>query len=144
MTKEIKTEIVINAPAEKVWQILTQFNLYHTWNPFIIKSEGQAIAGTRLTNTMRNGEGTITFKPVILDVKIGKSFSWMGSLWIKGLFDGNHYFEIEEISATQVNLKHGEKFSGILSGMILKKIGEQTRNNFVLMNQALKATAEAN
>lgn len=141
--KEIRTEIVINASAERVWQILTQFNQYHTWNPFIIKSEGQAKVGTRLTNTMRNGKGTITFKPVITQMEQGKSFSWLGSLWMKGLFDGNHYFEIEVRSENQVNLKHGERFSGILSGILLKQIGEQTRNNFVLMNQALKAKAEA-
>lgn len=69
-------------------------------------------------------------------------FDWVGNLWIKGLFDGHHYFEIEEINTNQVKLNHGENFSGILSGMILKKIGDQTRENFVKMNMALKEKSE--
>ena len=35
MAKEIKTEILINATPEKVWSILTSFDNYPNWNPFI-------------------------------------------------------------------------------------------------------------
>jgi hypothetical protein len=65
-------------------------------------------------------------------------------LFIKGLFDGHHYFEIEELMPHQVKLSHGEYFSGLLSASILKKIAEDTRNNFIRMNNALKQQAEAN
>jgi uncharacterized protein YndB with AHSA1/START domain len=33
--KEIRTEILINAQAYKVWKALTDFNSYPSWNPFI-------------------------------------------------------------------------------------------------------------
>jgi uncharacterized membrane protein len=33
--KEIHTEIEINAPAEKVWRVLTDFAAYPEWNPFV-------------------------------------------------------------------------------------------------------------
>ncbi len=32
--KEIHTEIEINAPAGKVWRVLTDFPSYPEWNPF--------------------------------------------------------------------------------------------------------------
>lgn len=141
---KIKTEIIINATKEKVWEILTDFEGYQNWNPFIIRSEGKAIIGTKLKNTMLNGKGTMTFKPVILTVKPLIYFDWLGSLGFKGIFDGHHYFEIEELQAGQVKFTQGENFSGILSKPILKKIGEQTRENFLKMNQALKQRAEHN
>lgn len=144
MKHQIRTEIVIDAPKERVFSILTELTAYEKWNPFIIKSKGNPAEGARLVNTMRNGGSTITFKPRVVKVEKNKAFEWLGALWVKGLFDGHHYFHIEEISPEQVNLVHGENFSGILSSFLLKKIGDQTRQNFILMNQALKARAEGN
>ncbi|WP_194778128.1 SRPBCC domain-containing protein [Pararhodonellum marinum] len=140
---KIKTEIIINASKEKVWDLLTDLEQYQNWNPFIVKSSGKVAPGNIVVNTMKNGEGTITFKPKILKVEPLHYFDWMGRLWVKGLFDGHHYFKIEPLGPEQVKLVHGENFSGILSSMILKKIGEQTRENFVKMNQAVKVMAES-
>ncbi len=143
MQSNIRTEIIINAPKEKVWSILTNLEAFETWNPFLVKSKGAVAPGARLENTMKNGDSTMTFRPKILTVKPNEYFDWLGSLWFRGLFDGHHYFKIEETAPGQVNLIHGENFSGILSGMILKKIGEETRQNFIRMNQAVKSLAEA-
>jgi hypothetical protein len=144
MNKSIKTEIVINASKEKVWRILTDFKSYPRWNPFIIGIEGELAKGKTLINTMRNGDKKFQFKPKVLSVVPFQYFDWLGSLFVKGLFDGHHYFEIEELAPNQVKLSHGEHFSGLLSTTILKKIAEETRNNFVRMNSALKQQAEAN
>lgn len=143
MDKRIKTEIIINASKEKLWVLLTNFNGYPNWNPFIRSIEGELKQGGRLKNTLQNGEKTMVFKPIVLEVVPFHSFSWLGSLWVKGLFDGRHYFCIEEIAPNQVKLIHGEDFSGILSTAILKQVGEDTRKNFVDMNQALKQLAES-
>lgn len=143
MSHAIRTEIIINAPKEKVWEILTDFKKYPQWNPFIIEVQGEAVAGIRLRNTMLNGESKMVFKPKVLKVEKYRYFDWLGSLFVKGLFDGHHQFELEELSPNQVKLKHSESFSGILSGVILKKIGDDTRNSFVRMNQALKQIAES-
>jgi len=142
--KQIRTEIIINASKEKVWSILTDFENYKSWNPFIINSSGQAVVGTKLTNTMKLGEKTQTFSPKILKVDENKYFDWLGHLFFKGIFDGHHYFEIEELGNNQVKLIQGENFSGILSGMIMKSIGEVTTENFVKLNNSLKAQAELN
>ncbi|HEV7333275.1 MAG TPA: SRPBCC domain-containing protein [Flavisolibacter sp.] len=142
MNKQIKTEIVINASKEKVWAILTDFSRYPQWNPFIVNVEGELAKAKKLKNTLRNGDKQFVFKPTVLSVVPYRYFDWLGSLVVKGLFDGHHYFEIEELGPRQVKLTHGEQFSGILSSTILKKIGEDTRNNFIRMNGAVKALAE--
>ena len=142
MNKRINTEIIINASAERVWKVLTDFSSYPRWNPFITSIEGQLRQGNRLTNTLKNGDKQFVFKPRVLEVTEQVSFSWLGSLFMKGLFDGTHYFRLEKTGANQVKLTHGEIFSGILSSSILKKIGSDTRDNFVRMNRALKQEAE--
>lgn len=144
MKRQIRTEVVINAGKEKVWNTLTNFTDYPKWNPFIKSIKGQLEAGKKLTNLLVIGNKEYTFKPVIKSVMPYKKFAWLGSMGIKGIFDGYHFFEIEEISASQVKLIHGENFSGILSGYIYYKIGTATLNGFISMNQALKEQAEGN
>lgn len=143
MNKEIKTEIIINASRERIWKVLTDFEAYPQWNPFVVRIEGKPIIGTRLKNTLQNGEKQFQFKPIVTSVEPGKSFAWLGSLFIKGLFDGHHSFELEDLGNSQVKFIHSEQFSGILSGFILKKIGADTKLNFIKFNKAIKKRAEA-
>lgn len=143
MNKEIKTEIVINASREKIWEVLTDFEAYPQWNPFVVRIEGKPIKGTRLKNTLQNGDKQFQFKPIVTAAEPGRSFAWLGSVLVKGIFDGHHSFELEAIGKDQVKLIHSEKFSGILSGFLLKKIGADTRKNFVKFNEALKNRVES-
>lgn len=143
MNKEIKTEIIINASREKIWEVLTDFEQYPQWNPFIIRIEGKPIKGTRLKNTLQNGNKQFQFKPVVTTAEPGKSFAWLGSVLVKGIFDGHHSFVLEDVGKGQVKLIHSEKFRGILSGFLLKKIGAGTKQNFVKFNEALKGRVES-
>ncbi|GAB4146800.1 MAG: hypothetical protein Fur0041_21010 [Bacteroidia bacterium] len=143
MKYTIQTEIYINSTPEAVFKALTDFPGYQNWNPLIIKSEGQAIQGSRLVNTMRIGSREMTFKPVLLNVRQPEMLEWEGRLFFKGLFDGRHYFIINKINDNTVHFIHGEHFTGLLSGYIFRKIGEDTRTGFLRMNTALKQYVES-
>ena len=140
--KELKTEIIINAPRAAVWQVLTQFSAYPAWNPFIVAIQGEPLAGAVLQTTMVQKGKKHRFTPVITQVKAGEQLEWLGKLPL-GMFKGNHYFYLEPLSATQTRLQHGERFSGWLSKFILGQIGEDTLQGFRQMNEALKTRAEA-
>ncbi|MFQ5793715.1 MAG: SRPBCC family protein [Candidatus Bipolaricaulia bacterium] len=45
--KEIQTEVEIDASAERVWQLLTDFAAFPEWNPFIRRASGKVKTGTR-------------------------------------------------------------------------------------------------
>ncbi len=137
----LKTEIILNAPKETVWNTLTAFDQYEKWNPFIVSSKGKAVLGTKLTNKMLNNGKANVFKPVVTKVEPNREFEWLGS-GLLGMFKGRHYFILEELGNEQTKLIHGEKFSGLLSGIILKMIGDETLQNFQKMNKALKEVVE--
>lgn len=40
MAPSISTEIDIAAPPNAVWAVLTDFDRYNEWNPFIVKLSG--------------------------------------------------------------------------------------------------------
>ncbi len=140
--KELRTEIIINASCEKVWQVLTRFTEYPAWNPFIISIQGKAEQGGVLKTTMVQKGKQHHFAPIITNFKEEEQLEWLGKLPL-GLFKGNHYFHLERLQPKQTRLLHGERFSGILSGLILNKIGEDTLQGFRQMNLALKQRAEA-
>ncbi len=138
----ITTEIIIKAPANLVWNILTHLPAYSRWNPFLIEAAGEIKKGSRLRNSIRTGNGVTTFRPVVLTADAPHYFDWMGVIGHRSVFAGRHAFQLESIAPDQVKLTHSECFSGLLAGIIFRKICKETRQGFVQMNQALKTEAE--
>jgi hypothetical protein len=141
--KEVSTGININAPASKVWKILTNFGDYPEWNPFLRWLHGDVSAGkkiaVRITPPGANG---MTFKPTVLKFVANKEFLWLGHLLFPGLFDGEHIFELIDNGNGTTTFVQRERFSGILIPLFNKKLDVNTREGFELMNQQLKKKAE--
>ena len=140
--KNIRTEIIIDAPIATVWNILMNFDNYPNWNPFI-HIKGNPVVGQHLENTIfLEGQKPQIFKPKIIDIQPNKLLRWEGNLLIKGLFDGVHSFQLAAINQDQTRLIHEENFKGILVGLVLKMIGKATEEGFEKMNLALKEQCE--
>ena len=139
---QIKSEIIINAPIELIWNTLLDFKSYPNWNPFIKKIKGSPIVGSKLAVTIQpSGQKPMVFCPKIFTIS-DYHFAWLGSLGIKGLFDGEHNFKLQQESTNQVKLLHFENFSGILHKPILAMIRKSTQTGFESMNLALKNLCE--
>ncbi len=144
MKKQIETEIEIDASAETVWNILTDFDEHPSWNPFVREISGFPKEGERLRVFIQpaGGKGMV-FKPRVLKAEQNRELRWLGKLFIPGLFDGEHYFRIEPIGEDRVRFVHGENFSGILVGLMAGSLDKGTADGFRAMNQALKRRAES-
>ena len=141
--KNMESDIIIDAPAEKVWNILMDFESHPEWNPFIRSISGEPKEGENITVRLKPPDGKeMTFRPVILKNEREKEFRWKGKLFIKGLFDGEHYFKLEKIDNSTTKFIHGENFSGILVGLLSGAL-KNTLAGFQDMNEALKARCEA-
>ena len=140
--KTIETEIRIIAKPEKIWAVLTDFERYPEWNPFIKSISGMKRVGEQLYVTIQPPESSaMSFKPIILRFDENKEFRWKGKLFIKGLFDGEHFFILADNRDGTSTLTHGEKFSGLLVSLLGKTL-ENTKKGFVLMNEAIKVKSE--
>jgi hypothetical protein len=139
----ITTSIIINATAEKVWAILTDFENYAHWNPFITSIAGAIKMGNSLQVSIAPPNGnTMKFKPTLLVVNEHKELKWKGKLLFKGLFDGEHKFEIIDNKNGTITFIQSENFAGVLVPLFAKTININTKNGFVLMNEKLKERAE--
>ena len=142
MAHSLHTEIEISAPIDRVRAILTDFDRYPEWNPFIASISGDQRVGARLDVRIGGGASKSRFKPKVLAWEPPTRFIWEGSLPIPGLFVGRHEFILTELGTNQTHMLHQEFFRGLISGMLLKSIGEATRLGFTQMNEALKQRAE--
>lgn len=143
MKKEIKSEIHIQATPERVWNILTAFEKYPEWNPFIKSIQGPAIVGGKIIARMEPPEAKgMTFKPTVLVFDKNKEFKWIGHLLFPGLFDGEHRFELIDNGDGTTTFIQAERFKGILVRMLSKMLDGSTLKGFNAMNRKLKEVAE--
>lgn len=141
--RRIETAIEIEAPAERVWALLTDFANMPSWNPFIRSVSGEATSGARLSILVAPpGKGAMRFAPTVLSVRPNRELRWLGSLFVKGLFDGEHYFLLEPLNERATRFVQGENFSGLLVGPLSGAL-PATRKGFEAMNVALKQLAES-
>lgn len=141
--KELHSEIDVQASAERVWQILTDFASFPQWNPFIRQASGNAILGGKLKVTIQpSGASGMTFRPTVLKAEPQRELRWLGHLLIPGLFDGEHIFTIEALGPDRVRFTQREIFNGLLVPLLAQNLDKDTQRGFAEMNQALKAKAE--
>ncbi|WP_317898452.1 SRPBCC domain-containing protein [Aurantibacillus circumpalustris] len=144
MAKEIKTEILILASPEKVWNILTDFKIYPNWNPFIKFISGDPKAYRSINVTIQPPEKkAMKFSPKVLVYNLNKEFRWKGHFIIPGIFDGEHIFELINNKNGSTTFIQREVFGGILVPLLTKMLDVNTKNGFNLMNEKLKEQAES-
>ena len=140
---ELYSEIRIAAPPGLIWDILLDFPRYPDWNPFIRSVTGNPAKGERITVDLRPSVGTgMRIRPVILQVIPRRELRWRGSLFITGLFDGEHVFEIRPPDSGLCLFVQHEYFSGLLLPLLENMLSTGTARGFGEMNRALKARAE--
>jgi hypothetical protein len=140
--RHIETSIEIDAPPERVWNLLTDFAGMPKWNPFIKSITGSLTPGGRLAvHIVPPGKGGMTFHPTVLTANPDRELRWLGHLLFPGIFDGEHYFLITPVGESGSRLTQGEKFAGFLVGLFGSTLAA-TETGFHAMNAALKKTAE--
>lgn len=144
LRKELRTEIIIRATPQKIWMILTGFNRYAEWNPFITSLSGSPVAENTISAVIKpSGGNGMAIRPKILAVIENRELRWKGHLMIPGLFDGEHIFKLIENNDGSTTFVQRELFSGILIPLFKKLIDENTRSGFEAMNLQLKLRAES-
>ena len=142
--KELHTEIEINAPVSRVWEILTDFPRFPTWNPFVTQAEGEIREGARLrVHIAPPGGRAMTFTPTVIRVAPAEELRWLGRLLLPGIFDGEHCFQLSSTTDGRTRFVQRERFRGLLVPLLWSSLATNTRRGFEAMNAALKERAEA-
>jgi len=141
--KTIETNIVIDSTPEKIWDILTNFEEYTLWNPFMTRVMGNANLGSKIEVNIKTINGKKrTYYPIITKYETNKELRWKGKSFLPGIFDGERIFLLEKSNDDKISFLHNEIFTGWGVKLVGKKLDESLRESFVRMNEALKIRAE--
>lgn len=137
---EVKAEVEINAPAELVWRMLTDFSSYSLWNPYIYPARGEVRPGAQLELTLRSGDTSLTYNPIVQTVQPNRELSWSDRM-VLGSLERIQTFTITPLDAHRVRLESRELFRGILlpfhNGLV-----DSAAQGLDQMNKALRTRAE--
>lgn len=141
--RRISSAILIHDTVDRVWSVLTDFERFHEWNPFLIEAAGEAVPGAQLTLRLRLPDSgrEMVFKQTVLESEPGRLLRWRGRFGVPGVLDGVHSFELSpRDGGTQV--VQTERFSGLLvpfAGSVITP----SEQGFRHLTDALKARVES-
>jgi len=144
-TQEIYTECEINAPAYKVYSVISDFANYHLWTNEITISGDTQPDGKMQVNVKIGNNGNGWYK---LSSKMKENndriIAFDNVLCAPFLFVGKHRFEIIPLSEDKTKFINAEVFSGLTIPFVRKKnLLQNTRRFKENVNSALKKRVEA-
>ncbi|MFE2537068.1 SRPBCC family protein [Streptomyces sp. NPDC059371] len=131
--------IDIDATAEEVWNVLTDFATWGEWSNFSA-AEGTAHVGSKLTMRMPG----MTFKPTVTVATPGQELRWAGTLGTKRLFHGQHSFILTPNHDGTTRLTNREEFSGALVTLTRRLLKTPEHDGYAAFNTGLKQRVESN
>ena len=139
---EIRTEIVVDAPSERCWEVLTDFARYGEWNPAIAKIEGPAELDGALALSLRVGERRLGVSVRIDVFDEGVALQWRGGAsGLPWLVDVAHFFRLEPLGE-QTRFVHGERFDGAVPWLVWPVLGRLVRPRYPVVNEAFRKRCE--
>jgi hypothetical protein len=140
----IKTETIIEAPAERVWAEMTDFASFPTWNPFVREASGRLEVGQQLKIKLALDHGLkMTFKPRVTVVEPDRELRWLATLGRPGVFDVDRAFLIEPYGEGSVRFVMSEECTGWLTPvMFAANLEAQLYRGYDAFNQALRERVE--
>ena len=141
--RELQAWIEIDAPTERVWDVLSDLSRYEEWNPFMTQAAGELVEGAKLAIRIQPPGGRqMEFRPTVLEVELRRSVRWLGRFIVPGIFDGEHTLAVEPVGDSAARFTQRERFSGVLTAFS-GKLFDRTQIGFEAMNEALKQRCES-
>ncbi len=113
---EIQAETEVDAPTSVVWAVLTGLS-----------------AGPRYN-----------FAPRVIVLQPEQRFTWRAITGVRGIFDGEHSFELAPLAGGRTRLRNREVYSGLLAPLLQRlPMMRDAPAGFLAMNQEIRARAEA-
>jgi hypothetical protein len=141
LTRIVDTYVDIDAPPERVWDVLLDFPGWKEWNQFIPSVNGALEVGAHLTiKVVLPGRKPMEFRPEVFVVRPFEEILWGGSfLWI--VYRGDHAMKLEPRPGGGTRFSQRERFRGPLV-LFMSNMIKAAEEGYPQMNQALKQRVE--
>jgi hypothetical protein len=118
--KFFATKTTIQAPAEAIWNLLTDGPNWTAWNPTVDRVEGTIAQGQKITVHAKISPGR-AFPVVVSTLTSPEKMVWTGAMPL-GLFTGERTYLLTPQDDGSVEFSMREEFTGLLAPLFTRSI----------------------
>jgi hypothetical protein len=138
----IEHRLGVAAPAEVIWEVISDLARWGEWNPAYSKAEGRLSIGAPITlHATYPGLSPHRYEGSIIDWVPDTQLLWQGKLGFMARY--MRFVEIDKLSDTGCIVANGEIIDGFGTRYISRQRRASTHRAFEAMDEAIKTRAEA-
>jgi hypothetical protein len=139
----VEHRIGVHAPAEVIWELISDVDGWSRWNPLYSKSSGSLHIGETLDlEVVLPGMKPQAAMATVLEWVPNEQLHYQ-TKGLGGLIRGTRYVEIEQLTDESCIVSNGEIMGGFLGQRLAPSLGPKIYKAIRGMNEALKEKAEA-
>ncbi len=136
----VYTEIIIDAPKDRVWAVLTDFESMPAWSKSLQKIRGDLSSGSQ-TQVDYIFKGKLRVIPHhMVDFEAGTQFGWSDKLI--PLAKDRHLYRVETLSDNKTKFIQKDEVKGPLAFLVSKMLMDIMISTYPEFNAALKRVVE--
>ncbi|MDD2899722.1 MAG: SRPBCC domain-containing protein [Desulfuromonadaceae bacterium] len=140
---EIRTEITLEAPVKRIWELLADCTLYPHWNPVIKQAAGKLVEGEHLKFVVALIESApFEVNPKVLSVEPEKSFCWQQTAYCAGIFHWKYCVCLEVLTDEKLIFMQKLTFGGIIGPLFTLAMKSHVASGLERMNEAVRRWGE--
>ena len=139
----MKTAILLQAPAGRIWELLSDFGLYREWNPLFRLGKGRAAAGAEVELTVR----LPSIPPFAIKAKVVRAAPQSALCWRHVtasplILRWDYGFELVQANPGEVRLVQSSRFGGVLGPLFALALGRSVREGMAELERAVARWGE--
>jgi hypothetical protein len=141
-SRSSSTTTVVQAPREKVWRLVVDFDAYPEWNPYLRSVQGRPAAGSTLEVRLEPRAGDAQDVSASVTVfKPPRKLRWRSRLLGPGVRDFEYEVIVDPLGPNRARVTQRARYEGWLTLLV---DADDTRAGLEEMARALKLRAESN
>src|SRR6476469_9509589 len=140
----VNDAVLITRSAPEVFSVLTRWDLYPEWNPYIPRIQGKPAAGEAIRVTFAMGLGpalTLNCRMEVCDSQ-RLTLAWEYRAFLPWLYTARHSFVLEKTGPQHCRLVQTEAMQGLLASRFFTFYHKILQKRFQLMHDALRLRLE--
>jgi hypothetical protein len=120
-SRSYRDVVVVDAPRGAIWSMLTEFDRYDEWNPYIVEASGAATTGSTVDLRLRSGGttgDTESRSAEMLIVRPQRKLEWRTRVLAPGVLDREQIFRIVPEPSGRWVVMQDLKLEGVLAPFV--------------------------
>jgi len=143
MPLTIDKTVDINAPADVVWEVISDLAKYPEWNPFCVECRSTLVPGDPIDMKVRLRGRVQAQREWVKTYAEGRGFSYSIKPLPLGALSSRRAHEIHAVSGTRSRYRSHFQLQGWFSGVVLALMRGALEQGFADMTAAVQQRAEA-